>query len=241
MTRSCFATQIGLLLLMGGVSMLQAGAYTVKPVRIELSARQLRTTVQIENSGDEPITVQAHVAAWNADGVEEVLTANDDVLLNPPIFTVLPGHQQSVRLGLRKPRPDDAESTFRLILEEVPHAPKPGFTGVTTLLRISVPIFFKPRVAAPQLAWSAKRISDQDVLVTARNSGNAHVQIRKLRVTSNEAGDAGFAQGVVSYVLQNGRKEWLIHNDRLAAAGKVIVNAQTDNGDIHEDLVFDQR
>ena len=37
------AKQLAVLLLAGGLSM-QAGSYTVKPVRIELSARQLRTT-----------------------------------------------------------------------------------------------------------------------------------------------------------------------------------------------------
>jgi fimbrial chaperone protein len=78
-------------MLTGGFSMLQAGSYMVKPVRIELSARQLRTTIQIQNLGNEATTIQARVVAWNAKGLEEVLSENDEILLNPPIFTIAAG------------------------------------------------------------------------------------------------------------------------------------------------------
>jgi P pilus assembly chaperone PapD len=61
-------TSVGLLLLAGGLSNLRAGSYTVQPVRIELSPRQLRTTIQIQNIGDEPAKIQAHIVAWNAKG-----------------------------------------------------------------------------------------------------------------------------------------------------------------------------
>src|SRR5882724_7309698 len=135
MLKSCFATRLGLMLLVGGLYV-HAGSYTVKPVRIELSARQLRTTIQIQNSGEEPAMIQAHVVAWNANGAEEVLSGNDEILLNPSIFTVAAGRQQFLRLGLRHPQPDTKEVTYRLILEEVPRAPKPGFRGINTLLRI---------------------------------------------------------------------------------------------------------
>jgi fimbrial chaperone protein len=219
---------------------MQAGSYTVKPVRIELSARLLRTTVQIQNLGDEPTTIQAHIVAWNANGAEEVLSANDEILLNPPIFTVAAGHAQFVRLGLRHPLPDTREGTYRLILEEIPPPPKPGFNGLNTVLKLSVPIFVKPRASSPQLAWTLKRTSDQEVRLSVQNRGNAHVQIRKLAVTAGEESEPGFVQSTATYVLQNARKEWVIHNGQLAGAGKLLLQAQTDSGDIREDLVPDR-
>jgi fimbrial chaperone protein len=236
MSRSSSAAQLAVLLLASGLSM-QAGSYTVNPVRIELSARQLRTTVQIQNLGDEPTKIQAHVVAWNANGSEEVLSDNDEILLNPPIFTVAAGHAQYLRLGLRHAQLDTREMTYRLIMEEVPPPPKQGFNGVNTLLKISVPIFVKPRVSSPQLAWTLQRTSDQEVKLSVQNRGNAHVQIRKLAVTAGEASEPGFVQGTATYVLQNARKEWVIRNGQLAGAGKLLVQAQTDNGDIREDLV----
>jgi fimbrial chaperone protein len=239
MTRSCFAAPLGLLLFAGGPC-IQAGSYTVKPVRIELSARQFRTTIQIQNLGEEPATIQAHVVAWNANGAEEVLSDNDEILLNPPIFTVAAGRPQFLRLGLRHPLPDTREGTYRLILEEVPRAPKPAFNGIITLLKISVPIFVNPRVSSPQLAWTLQRTSDQELLLSVQNRGNAHVQIRKLAVTAREASEPGFVQGTATYVLQNAHKEWVIRNGQLAAAGKLLVEAQTDSGEIREDMVPDR-
>jgi len=236
MSRSCFATQLLLLLLAGGFS-LQAGSYTVNPVRIELSTRQLRTTIQIQNLGEEPATIQAHIAAWNANGAEEILSDNDDILLNPPIFKVAGGHTQFLRLGLRHPQPDTREETYRLILEEVPPPPKAGFVGINTLLKISVPIFIKPRVSSPQLAWTLQRTSDRELRLSVENRGNAHVQIRKLAVTASGVSEPGFAQNTATYVLQNARKEWVIHNGQLAGAVQLLLQAQTDSGDLREDLV----
>jgi fimbrial chaperone protein len=236
MSRGSSARQLAVLLLAGGLS-LHAGSYTVKPVRIELSARQLRTTIQIQNRADDSTTIQAHVVAWNANGAEEVLTDNDEVLLNPPIFTIPAGHAQFVRLGLRHPPSDVREMTYRLILEEVPPPLKPGFVGITTLLKISVPIFVKPRVSSPELAWTLQRTSDQEVKLSVQNRGNAHVQIRKIEVATGADAEPGFVQGTVTYVLQNAHKEWIIRNQQLAGAGKVLLQAQTDNGEIHEDLV----
>ena len=235
MCRSCFAP-LGVLWLASGLSV-EAGSYMVKPVRIELSTRQLRSTMQVQNLGDEPITIQARIAAWNANGAEEILSDNDDILLNPPIFTVPVRHTQYLRLGLRHSPRGITEGSYRLILEQVPGPPKPNFTGINTLLRISVPIFVEPRIPAPQLAWTLERTSDRDMRLAVENHGNAHVQIRKFAVTLGGSDAASFAQDTATYVLPNARKQWLIHNGILAAAGKLLLLGQTDSGDLREDLV----
>jgi len=236
MYNSGFATRLGLLLLAGGLS-IQAGSYMVKPVRIELSTRQLRSTMQIQNLGDEPLTIQAHIVAWNAKGTEEILSDNDDILLNPPIFTVPVGHTQFLRLGLRHPPQDLKEGTYRLILEQVPRPPKPDFMGINTVLKISVPIFIKPRLPAPQLAWTLVRTSEQEMRLAVENRGNAHVQIRKFAVTPGGSDTAGFTEDTATYVLPNARKEWTIHSGTLTAAGKLLLVGQSDVGDLREDLV----
>jgi fimbrial chaperone protein len=215
---------------------MEAGSYTVRPVRIELSTRQLRVTMQIQNLADEPTTIQAHIVAWNAKGAEEILSDSDDILLNPPIFTVAVGHTQYLRLGLRHTQPDTKEGTYRLILEEVPPLPKPGFAGLRTVLRMSIPIFVKPRVSSPLLTWTLQRTSDQDLRLSVENRGNAHVQVRKFALTGVGT-EPGFVEEVASYVLQNAHKDWVIHNGQLAASGKLLLVGQSDIGDLREDLV----
>jgi fimbrial chaperone protein len=236
MSPSCLATRLGLLLLVGGIS-LEAGSYTVKPVRIELSTRQLRITMQIQNLDDEPTTIQAHIVAWNAQGAEEAVSDSDDILLNPPIFTVAAGHTQFLRLGLRHAPPDLQEGTYRLILEEVPPPIKAEFNGLRTVLNVSIPIFVKPRVPAPQLAWKLERTSEQELRLSVENRGNAHVQVRNFAVSAIGVSAPGFAEDTATYVLRNARKEWVIHNPQLAASDHLLLQGQTDSGDLREDLV----
>jgi len=241
MKRSLLSASLGVLALVGGCSNAQAGSYTVKPVRIELSARKVRTTVQIINLADKPTTIQAHIVTWTANGTEEVLSDSDDVLLNPPIFTLAPGQQQMMRLGLRHSLPPTTESTFRLILEEVPPPPEPGFNGVATVLKISVPIFVNPAVPAPHLRWAAQRISDQRIRVSVQNDGNAHIQIKQLALTKEGRGEPDFVTNEAAYVLRNGRKEWVIRQDRPLSEGRLSLDVRTDGKDIREDLALQDR
>ena len=229
----------GWFLLSGGFSMLQAGSYTVQPVRIELSARQFRTTVQTRNLGNEPTTVQAHVVAWKAEGVEEVLSDSDDILLNPPIFTLAPGQVQSMRLGLRRLPSDAAEVTYRLILEEVPPPMPPGFMGVQPVLKISIPIFFKPKLPAAQLTWKVRRSANRDLSLSVENQGNAHVQIKQLSITAPGRPEPDFVTNTLTYVLRTGRKEWTIRDAQLTGSGRLVVQVRTDIGDLREVVVPD--
>ncbi len=110
--------------------------------------------MQIENLSDEPVTIQAHVVTWSYQGAHDQYADTDEVMLNPPIFSLDSHQKQFIRLGLRRKNDSTIERTYRLILEQVPQPPKPGFVGLTTILRISVPIFVKPEnKVSPRVAW----------------------------------------------------------------------------------------
>jgi fimbrial chaperone protein len=228
----------GALLLAGGCSSARAGTFQVQPVRIELSSSRLSTTVQVRNLSPEGTTIQAQVVAWTADGVEEILKESNDVLLNPPIFTVAPGQAQFMRVGLRRAKPAESEVTYRLILEEVPPPVRKNFAGVNTLLKISVPIFVLPAVSEPDLVWGVRRVSSGQTQLWVENRGNAHVQIRRLEIHRNGRAEPEFRHENMSYVLPAGRKEWLIPGAVLPASG-LSVRAQTDIGDLSATLGAD--
>ena len=210
---------------------MRAGSFQVQPVRIELSAARPTVTVQVRNLAADPATIQAQAVAWRADGVEEILTENDELLLNPPIFTVGPGQTQLMRVGLRRPISTTVEGAYRLILEEVPPPPKPGFMGVTTLLKLSVPVFLLPTVPAPNLVWGMRPISPTETQLWVQNNGNAHVQIRSLDISRADRGELEFHHERMAYVLPQGRKEWVIPGGAFATFG-LKVRAQTDIGDL---------
>jgi fimbrial chaperone protein len=100
------------------------------------------------------------------------------VLANPPIFTVPPGGSQLIRAGLRRPPDARRELTYRIFLQELPPPPNPDFSGAKMLMRVSLPVFVVPALAAePVLRWKAAHTSDGALKISLTNIGNAHVQI----------------------------------------------------------------
>ena len=149
---------LGLLALFAGTCV-QASSFTVSPTRIPLSAKHQAVTVRLLNLGDEPLTLQAHVVAWTLSENQDSYRDSDDVLINPPIVTLEPHKPQLIRLGLRRPFVEGDEIAYRLIVEEVPPAPKPGVMGLRTILRITIPIFVEPPGGArKQVEWKAEHI-----------------------------------------------------------------------------------
>jgi fimbrial chaperone protein len=217
--------------LAGASAPVQAGSVTLEPVRIELTSRRLAVSVQIRNVSPEPTTLQAHVTAWRAQGTEESLTDSDDLLLNPPVFNLKPGQAQFMRVGLRRPTESPAEATYRLIVEEVPPPPRPGITGVTTLLKISIPIFVNPITTPPDLVWASEQTEGNKIRLRVESRDRAHVQIKSLTVSGATSGKK-FQTAGVTYVLPDGRKEWIIDQDAVSGSDKLFIEATTDRGSV---------
>ena len=217
-------------ILAGGCITVRAGSFTVQPVRIELSSKKLAVSAQIRNTSPDSTTIQARVLAWRANGVEEVLTDNNELLLNPPIFTLKPGQVQFMRVGLRRPPASSAETTYRLILEETPPPPKAQFTGVTTLLKVSIPIFVNPSTTAPKLEWATERGQGNKIRLHVENRDTAHVQIKSITVRGSDPGGKGFRKDAATNVLPGGLKEWVIEQDAVSGTGPLSVEATTDRG-----------
>jgi fimbrial chaperone protein len=223
----------GVLILAGACIPARAGSFQVQPVRLEFSAKRQNTTIQIRNRGAEATTIQAHIVSWTAQGTEEVMTKNDDLLLNPPIFSVQAGQAQFLRVGFRRPRQSNVELSYRLVLEEVPQSLQPGFAGVQTLLKISIPIFFDPPAPSPNLIWGVQRASETEALLWVENQGNAHAQILRLQLSRAQVIEPEFTTDQMMYVLPQGRKEWRVPIHLLPTAQKVFVQARTDRGEVH--------
>jgi fimbrial chaperone protein len=217
------------------------GTFTVSPVRIQVSASRPNAVLQITNRDDQPVTLQAHVVTWSFEGQKDVYVDTDEVMLNPPIAVVGPRQTQSIRLGLRHPVEGAEERSYRLIVEEVPPPAKPGFQGIVTLLRLSIPIFATPKAAtAPQINWQVLRTSDSRLKLIASNLGSAHVQIKTLAVVASDSTD-DYLKGVLpTYLLPTQQREWFIDDKRTLTATRIKVLAVTDAGTLHEIIEIKQ-
>lgn len=219
----------------------EAASLTVAPVRLQLSAARPYTVLRITNNGSESVTLHARAFRWSFDAKDEVLTATDDMILNPPMVTLRPKAAQVMRIGLRSRMESSVEETYRVILEEVPAA-KTQVEGaqISTILKMSIPVFATPRRAvAPKLEWTAHRDANGAVTIAAANHGEAHVQIKHFAVSHGSNREKTQKVEEIVYLLPSQRREWTLKGTEFSAAEKLVVEALTDAKNMPETATVD--
>ncbi|MGU7841263.1 fimbrial biogenesis chaperone [Burkholderia sp. AW33-5] len=217
----------------------QATDFTVSPVRVELSAAQRSVALTVKNeSPDQPVVVQLRTAAWSQNAGDDVYASTGDLIAAPPIFTIAPGSSQVVRIGLRRAPGADRETSYRLYLQEIPPAPKPGFAGVQIALEMSLPIFVKPAAdTAPRLRWSAAPRPAGTGMLALRvtNDGTAHAQVANLALLAPGSDRPVATHAEFAYVLPGQSRELMFKpggGTVPAAASGMHLVGYSDAGDI---------
>ena len=241
--REMMQAAYGLLLLVAGVSVVSAASIGVSPVRATLSANQKIETITVRNTGSELMSVQLEVMSWSQQDGEDVFTATREVLANPPIFTVPPGGSQLIRAGLRRAPDARRELTYRIFLQELPPPPSPDFNGAKMLMRVSLPVFVLPEVAAqPALRWQAARTSDGALKISLTNIGNAHVQIANFSLSLPGSAQPWITQQSSTYVLHGQSRDWILpanaENPSPPPGAILQIFAQTDAGDMEAEVLI---
>lgn len=221
-----------------------AGSFQVTPIRLEFSGQQRTAALTVRNDSAEPLVVQIELADWSQHDSQDVYTDTTELLATPPIVTVPAGRDQVFRVGLRRTPDPSRELSYRVFLREIVAPPAQDFTGLQVSLRVGVPVFVKPIAAAkPALVWSARVAPDGRLSVTAKNTGNMHVQVVDFKVNLPGA-EAAFANNDrMSYLLAEQTREWLLELRTALPAGttRLHLMAQTDAGPIEAELALDSR
>ena len=241
--REIIQAAYGLFLLVAGVSEVSAASIGVSPVRATLSADQQVGALTVHNTGTEPMSVQLEVMNWSQQEGKDVFTATREVLANPPIFTVPPGGSQLIRAGLRRAPDARRELTYRIFLQELPPPPSPDFNGAKMLMRVSLPVFVLPEVAAqPALRWQAARTSDGALKISLTNIGNAHVQIANFSLSLPGSAQPWITQQSSTYVLHGQSRDWILpanaENPSPPPGAILQIFAQTDAGDMEAEVLI---
>ncbi len=215
------------------------GTFQVTPVRVELSAQQATAALTVSNNGTEPVVVQLQSSAWAQDAGNDQYSDTNDLIASPPIFTILPGAEQIVRVGLRR-RPDaSAELSYRLYLQEVPAAPAPGFRGLQMALRIGIPVFVEATSkSGPELRWTVEKAAAGQLKVVLHNAGKAHIQVTDFKVTVPGSAQALALQQVSFYLLPAQQRSWILPlNPAVTLGARTLhVTAFTDAGTLEADV-----
>ena len=170
-------------------------------MRVTLSDKQKIGTITVRNDGTEPVPMQLEALSWSKEEGEDVFTSTRELIVSPPIFTIPAGGSQLLRVGLRGAPDAKRELTYRIFLQELPPPPSPDFNGAKMLMRVSLPVFVLPKVAAnPLLRWQAVRTSDGSLKISLTNDGNAHIQIINFSLSKPGSAQPWITQKSSDYV-----------------------------------------
>jgi fimbrial chaperone protein len=220
-----------------GTPLCRAGSFTVNPVRVTLSAGHAVAALTVRNVGADASVIQLETSRWTQQAGKDVLTPSREILATPPIFTLAPGASQIVRVGLLRALPAQGEVTYRLILREVP-PPQPIAQGLRVALAISMPVFVvAARPSFANLQWQAVRLGAGSIRLQATNTGNAHVQIGAIELSSTGSASPLIRENVATYVLPGSTRSWTLKSAADVPAGSILrLQAITDGGGVQASI-----
>jgi fimbrial chaperone protein len=214
----------------------QSGQFSVNPVRVELASDNPIAVLKITNQGQEPLTLQTRTLAWDQNAEGDKFSPSREVLATPPLFTLAPGAEQIVRVGMRRPFDPQRELTYRLFFEEVLPPPSPDFRGIRMALNVSLPVFAEQSEKfKSQVKWRLERTPGGMVL-HARNDGSAHLQARALKMLAATGGAPLVIMEGNFYILPMKERVWPIKLESLPQSATYRLEAETDAGKLNIEL-----
>src|SRR4051812_15760988 len=133
----------------------QSAAVVLWPVDPTIKAGQSASAVWIENKGATPVMLQVRTLAWSQQHGEELYSDQNAVVASPPVARIAAGQRQLVRIIRRADQPTIPETSYRLLVDELP-APldpaKPESAGaaLSVQMRYSIPLFtYRTSESAP--------------------------------------------------------------------------------------------
>jgi len=215
-----------------------AASLQVAPVSVEIQAPGAAATLTLRNEGTSLLNAQIRIFRWTQVNGQEKLEPTDDVVASPPIATLSPKTDYTLRLVRVTKRPVATGESYRLFVDELPDPKARQNRVITLVMRYSIPAFFyPPDTAAAKLAWSVEQRSGR-VYVSATNDGDRHVRVSALKLRDGSGATASFGNGLTGYVLGRSTMRWETPGNflRLGAGSPVVISAQGDYGPINASL-----
>ena len=212
-----------------------AGTFNISPLKITLSKNSSIAVIQLKNVGDSATTIQLQTMRRMQDGEGDMLQLTREIIATPQIFSIKAGATQLIRVGMAA-RPDQVnETAYRLVLDEIPPPPEPGFKGLQVALKINFPIFVQPlSKSSPELEFSWVQTPDKKIRVSVANHGTAHAQIIRMKI-SDESDEKSvfFTQEKSLYILpgQSRYLDFTPTDQEITPVKNFLIKTETSNGD----------
>lgn len=203
------AAATALLISIGGAA--RARALEISPTLIQLSPEEKSAVLRVRNEGAGEVRFQVQVMRWSETPQGEMqLAPAPDVIVFPRLLALRPGEARILRVGAGVAF-GPVEKSYRIFLEELPPAEKPGGPAqVRVLSRIGIPVFLAGNDAAPRLSIEDLQLSAGRVEFTLRNRGTAHDRPAELRLSLLDAAGKELFQKSINpwYLLAGGERHY---------------------------------
>ena len=189
-------------------------AFKIDPITVTLGHGDGSALVSVINQGDTKIRFQVTGAAWHqsVDGHIE-LEQSPALVFFPTVFSVDAQETKRIRVGVTVPA-GNVERAYRLTIAQLPPleqviAPSKG-AAVSTLLRVSVPVFVEPSAPAAGYDITQPVVSDGSLRFEFVNTGNVHILLNGVEVVGKDAAGATTFdyKDNAWYVLAGGRRDF---------------------------------
>lgn len=191
------------LLIFGLFSVTAEAQISVSPVLVELSDEHTKDVIIVGNQQDKTASYQVEVVAWSqSEQRREIYSPTEDILAVPPLFTVEPGEQQTVRVGMLNDADTSREKSYRIFVTELanPDSESPE-VGVNMRLRIGIPVFVAPTaVPRAELNFVDANQMNNQLFMLMRNSGNTRVRVSEIQYRAPGADESSIESAAI-YIL----------------------------------------
>ena len=158
---------------------------SVSPVRIDLSNEHRKDVVRVGNQEETAKSYEVTVVAWSqTDERREVYSETEDLLAVPPLFTLQPGEEQLVRVGMLQDSDARTERSYRMFVTELapPQPNKPKASGINMRVQIGIPVFVAPAaLPTATLDYVDSLQVKEQLFMQFRNNGNTHVKVTEVQ------------------------------------------------------------
>lgn len=187
----------------------------VSPTQVFITAEHHSAGLTLRNNGQTTLHAQVRVFEWQQRQGEEQLIPTQYLVASPPMTTLAAGASQLVRIVRQVPAPSQQETSYRLIIDEMPtpaiktaHTPRAG--GLQFRLRYSLPVFLSPAasITTQPILHSQLVTHDDQTYLQIDNQGNAHAQILDLTWQKDTQESITIAPGLAGYVLPGQQRRW---------------------------------
>lgn len=212
-----------------------AASLQVMPVLLDLVEGN-NGVLHLRNEGTKPVDVQVRIFRWRQQDGVETLEPAAEVVASPPLTTVQPGTDYSVRIVREAPALPVGEEAYRVWIDELPANARAGRSGVNFTVRSVIPIFFRSADASlPKVQWIVSRQGSQMVLV-GRNEGDQRLRLSDLSITDGNHRVVD-RKGLFGYVLGHSTMKWRLPATGAFGFGRALTVRATSQDGLYSSAV----